>query len=91
MTDFILPFIIAALIAVIVIQALERYFFSEQVHKERHDMLKFILSKNVHEYNEVTRVEKQSPEKLTNPDEVDLTEASEEEFNKFIKQYGSAR
>lgn len=85
MTDFLLPFIITALIAVIIIQAVERYFFSEQARRERNDLLTYILSRNPREFNEAIKVDKISLKKNElNTDEVELSEATEEEFNRFL-------
>lgn len=86
MIDFLTPFIVLALIAVIIVQAVERYFYSEQVNRERHDMLKFILSRNARDYTDITHVDKKIPEAQTNlSDEVDLTEADDDVFDKLIK------
>lgn len=86
MTDFLLPFIVLSLIAVIIIQSVERYFFSKQVNRERQDALKFIISKNMREYSEIARLDKLDLNKPPEPPEnVELSEASDEEFQKYIE------
>ncbi len=43
------------------------------------------MSKNVNEYTEVTRVEKDKPSQFKQDDEIPLEEADQEVFDKFIK------
>jgi hypothetical protein len=79
-------FIIIALILVIVIQAIERYFHNEQTQKEQVRLIAAVLSKNMKEYTEAVKTEEKPVKPLViHTDEVDLSNASDSEFDKYIE------
>lgn len=85
MAEFLLPFIIFTLIIVIIIQAVERYFFARQSTSEVSRLITALLSKDATEYSQALKTEKQPVQPTTEPDEVNLADATDEVFDKFIK------
>jgi hypothetical protein len=88
MIDLLLPFIIFTLLAVIIGQWVQQHLTGKQMQEERARLLAAIMSKNSAEYQEVLKTENQPKEekKQGNADEVSLDQASDQEFDKFIKQ-----
>lgn len=87
MADLIFPFIILTLLAVIIIQAVERYFYASLMQSEQSKLIAAIMSKNMNEYTHAVRVEKEkTPPGFSEPTEVDLSQASDDEFDRFIKE-----
>lgn len=89
MIDLLLPFIIFTLLAVIIGQWVQQHLMGKQMQEERARLLAAIMSKNSAEYQEVLKTEKQPKEEKkpsVNADEVSLDQATDQEFDKFIKQ-----
>lgn len=71
---------------IVLVQVVERYLFAKQVHKQLENANKAVMSRNIDEYLNATKKEdKKSTEAPPDSDEVLLSEASDEEFNKHIK------
>lgn len=86
MVDYYTIFIILTLVAVIIVQIVERYVYSQHMQEEQGKLIKAVLSKDVKEYTEAIKAEKDIKLPQLPPDEIPLGDATEEEFNKFIKQ-----
>lgn len=86
MADFIIPFVILTLIAVIVIQAVERYSYASQMEKVKDKLVAAVLSKNMNEYNDNLRIEKQ-PKTPVFPEatEQEASTMDDKEFDNHIK------
>ena len=69
----------------VIAQAVERYFFSQHMTKQLEQCMKAVLSRNINDYLTAT-AEKSPKSDFTENDEVDLNEASDEVFDKFIKE-----
>lgn len=91
--DLIIPFIVLALITVIVFQAVERYFFAEQYKKMQDKLLeelsratKAVIAKNANDYVMTTSIDKVATEDkpTVDPDLVGEEELNDEEFMKSI-------
>jgi len=85
MADFSSLFVILALLGVIIVQAVERYYYSQQMMIEQGKLIKAVLSKDVKEYTEAIKIEKEQPFKQAEQDEEQLSEISAEDFEKHIK------
>lgn len=83
-------FVVFGLITVIVVQAIAHYFTIETARLEREKLLAAIMAKNSDQYNDIIRTEKTpistEPEV---PDEILLSEASDELFDQVIKNQTS--
>jgi len=86
MDSFLIPFVILTLIAVIIIQAVERHFYAKQEQVEKSKMIAAIMSKDINDYTHAVRVEKETkvPD-MTQPSEINLADADDDEFMKHIK------
>ncbi len=73
------------LLGLIVIgQGVERYFYSKEMNKQLANATKAVMSRNINEYLAATAPEKPK-QGFTETDEIELSNASEEEFDKHIK------
>lgn len=86
MVDVVLPFIVFTLVAVIVIQGVITYFNNEQARKTQKELLTAILAKNATDFSIATKIDKEVVTPKSNPDEIPLSEATDEEFDKHIQQ-----
>lgn len=87
MIDLYIPFIILTLIVIIIIQAVERFFYSSHMQREQSKLIAAIMSKNMGEYTHAVRVEKEDKAPgFSEPTETELSTASTEEFMKHIKE-----
>ncbi len=79
--------IIAILTLTLICGALlvERYLFAQKMLKQLNDTIKAIKSKNIDEYMAAISVDEIKKQPFLEKDEVFLDEASDEEFNKFVK------
>lgn len=86
MIDFITPILFLGLLGIIggqaFIQHRERLSWQEQEGK----LVTAFLSKDATEFAHAIKTEKEIPEKQENIDEVELTNADDEVFDKYIKQ-----
>ncbi len=62
----------------------ERYFYSKQMNEELQKCVKAVMSRNINEYISATAADKPSKPFVEN-DEVLLSEANDDEFDKYIK------
>lgn len=86
MSDYLLIFIVFTLIAVIWIQAIDRFFYSQHMMDEQSKLIKAIMSKDVKEYTEAVKTELNVVDPPLEDDEIPLSQATDEEFDKLIKQ-----
>lgn len=93
MNDLLVLYTIIAFITVVVIQAIERYFYGEQARQKENKLLeensrliKAVISKNAQDYVMTASIDKVAPEEKA-PQETDLLpeeSLSDEEFMKAI-------
>lgn len=76
---------IIALIAINIIQAVDKYLYTQRMLKMVDDAIKASKTTNINDYIAATNIEAVKKEKFVQTDEVLLDEASDEEFDKFIK------
>ncbi len=91
MVDFILPLIIIALLCVIFLLGALMWYREEQYQQEKSKLLAAILSQktvDVSNYRIITEAmgNKEIPQPQGNSDEIDLTTATDEVFDNFIKE-----
>lgn len=73
-------------LAVVVFSLLiERYVFAKTMTEQLNKYMMAHLSKDVNEYMAVTAVDKIKKTEFKQPDEVELDQASDEEWDKHIK------
>lgn len=78
--------IIITLAVLVIAQAIERFFFGRQMLGQVGDALKAAMSRNINEYMVATNKNVGKEEFVkSETDEVDLQEATDEQFDKFIK------
>jgi len=77
--------VVVVLAFICVAQAVEKFFFTAKMLKQLDDAIKASMSRNINEYLVATK----QPGKQTilpeETDEVDLEDATPEQFDKFIK------
>lgn len=71
---------------VVIAQAAERYYFAREMNDRVSQAVKAVMSRNINEYISATQAEKPAASQFTETDEVFLSEASDEEFDKHIEQ-----
>lgn len=75
---------IATLVIINIIQAVDKYLTTQKLLKQVEDAVKASMSKNLNEYMVATnKVQENTPK--SEPEEVLLSEADEQTFDKFIK------
>jgi len=79
MTDIILGVIIVGLIA-------ERYLYARQVNKQQDHYMQALIAKNTNEFLSMKESENKKDIPFKESDEIPLDQASDETFNKFIKE-----
>jgi len=86
MVEYIFVAVIALLLSIIVVQAIERFHYADQMNGQQQKLIAAILSKNANEYTQVIKAEKEpAPESKANDDEVELSNADDKTFMSFIK------
>ena len=70
---------------IILAQAIERYFFAKELHRQLENTMKAVMSRNIGDYLAATKDNKPDKEIPPQNDEVILSEATDEQFNKHIK------
>lgn len=92
-TEYILPFVFITLIIIVIIQAVERYFFAEQVQRDRNKILeemsrlvKAVIAKNANDYVMTASIDKVAPEEKIplDPELVPEDQLTDEEFDQAI-------
>lgn len=89
MIEFLTPLLFVVMLGIIGGQALLQHLERQTWHQQQEKFITAFLSKNAGEYAHAVKTEKEAPEVQKNPDEVDLSTASEEVFDKFIKNQSS--
>lgn len=79
-------FVVVTLIGVIIAMAVERFFYGQQMSDQHEKMVTALLSRDATEYSIAVKTEKDPVKPQVESDEVDLGQASDEEFDKFIKK-----
>jgi uncharacterized membrane protein YsdA (DUF1294 family) len=80
-------FVIFSLIVVIVIQVIDKHAANEQSRLREKELIAAVLSKNVMDFTVATEKIAEKPKaKLASIDEVDLTNATDDVFDKFIEE-----
>lgn len=86
MTEIVTIIFSAVLIGILLIlQHVERTSW----HAQEQKLVTAILSKDATEFAHAIKTEKEVPQERNNPDEVELANATDEEFDKFIRQQTS--
>ena len=86
MADFASLFVVLALLAVIIVQALERYYYAQLMQQEQARLITAVMSKDVKEYTEAIKTEKQQPFTQPEPDEDQISELDDKDFDKHIQR-----
>ncbi|MFH1561882.1 MAG: hypothetical protein ABIF11_00475 [Nitrospirota bacterium] len=68
----------------VIAQAVERYFFARHMTDQLENCMKAVMSRNINDYLTATNEPKKDAE-FTQNDEIDINEATDEEFDKAIK------
>ena len=74
---------IITLAVLVLAQAVERYLYSKAMNKQLSDCTKAIMSRNINEYLAATNEPKKDSE-FVEEENVDLDQASDEEFDKAL-------
>jgi hypothetical protein len=85
MVDYLFLALILVELAIIVVQAYERFAYAEQMAAQHQKLIAAILTKNPAEYREMIKADKEpTAEKAETTDDIEISNASDEEFNKHI-------
>lgn len=77
---------IITLALLVLAQAVERYFYAKSMNEQLSKATKAIMSRNINEYLSALNADKPSGnEQIADNDEVELEQATDEEFIKHIK------
>lgn len=79
------PFTILVLVVVIVLQAVDKHMTSETHQKEVSKLIAAVMAKNIQEYTGAVKAETEKVVDVPPSDEIDLSNATDIEFDKFIK------
>ena len=88
MVDLVPLFIIVTLVIVIIIQAIERFVYADQMQRQQKELMMAFLSKNAMEFSVAVKTEKEPNEEIAESDEVELDKADDKEFDKHIAEQG---
>jgi len=76
----------AFLVSVICALIVERFFYAKDMNKQVSDCMKALISRNMNDFVQAVAVDKNTPSKNISVDEVSLSEATDEQFLKAIKE-----
>ena len=76
---------IITLALLVLTQAVERYLFGKYMTEELSKSMKAVMSRNINEFLAATRPDTKDTTDFKQNDEVDIGEASDEEFDRAIK------
>jgi hypothetical protein len=76
---------IITLALLVIAQAVERYLFGKYMAEELSKSMKAVMSRNINEFLAATQPDKKDTTDFRQNDEVDIDQASDEEFDKAIK------
>lgn len=74
---------IITLAILVLAQAVERYLYSKQMNKQLSDCTKAIMSRNINEYLAATH-EPNKDDKFIQDEDIDMDQATDEEFDKAV-------
>lgn len=78
---------IGTLALIIVVQAIERYFFARSMLEQLERAMKAAMSRDVNDYVNAVKNDKKAPEPPERePESIELNLADDETFDKHIKQ-----
>ena len=69
---------------VLVVQAVERYFYAKDMSQKLQDCIKAVMSRNISEYIAATNISKEKDEPEPENDQVDLSTLDDKEYSKVI-------
>ena len=69
---------------VIIAQAIERYFFAKEMNNRVSEAVRAVLSRNINEFIAAREIDKPAKEIPPANDEIDLSEATDKQFNKAL-------
>jgi hypothetical protein len=78
MAEIILALVILALL-------IERHFFAKEMNERVSQAVKAVMSRNINEYIAATQAEKPNTDKFTENEEVSISDATDEEFERHIQ------
>lgn len=70
---------------IIIAQGVERYFYTKQMTDKLSESMKAVMSRNINEFITATTANKASKTEFTPNDQVELEDADEGVFDKFIE------
>ena len=76
--------VIGVLLIIIIALFVERYFRDREIHKERKDLMLGFLSKDATDMAIALKTSDNKPQKETEVTEVNLSDATDDEFDKHI-------
>lgn len=64
----------------------DRYFYTKRTQGILEDSIKAVMSRNMNEYLAAKTIDKALDNTVVPPEDVEISQASDTEFDKFIKQ-----
>lgn len=77
---------VIALAVVVISQSIERHFYAKDMTNKLNDAIKAVMSRNINEYLAAVTIPKVVEQQKIDTDEVALSEASDKEFDRYIKE-----
>ena len=71
---------------VLIVQAIERYFYAKDMSQKLQDCIKAVMSRNISEYIAATNVPKENKEVPPENDLVELNQLNDKEFDKVLSK-----
>lgn len=65
-------------------QAIERFLYAKEMNKQLGEATRAVMSRNISEFLAATAPTKKTTEPVGEPDQVELSQATDEEFDKAI-------
>lgn len=67
-------------------QAIERFFYAKEMNKQLGEATRAVMSRNISEFLAATTPTKKTKEQAPEAEDVDISMASDEEFDKAIRK-----
>lgn len=80
-----MEFSVISLSIIIIAQLVERYLYAKEMNKQLGDAVRAVMSRNINEFITATTIDKTINKKPIQTDEVEISDLSDEEFDKSIK------
>jgi len=77
---------VIALAVVVIAQSIERHYYAKDVTNKLNDAIKAVMSRNINEYLTAVTLPKVVEQQKVDTDEVSLSDATDKEFDKYIKE-----